>query len=328
MAFSIEIALGYLERAQAHNRLAHAYLICAPQIDGAQQLAVRAVKLINGDEGGETLDALESEYVRMVRPVSKSRRITVAQIRELERSLHLAAPAGKTKIGVIVEADRMPREAANAFLKTLEEPPAKTVLLLLSAHPEQLLDTILSRCIRIDLTAGESTGRRDEGQTALIEALRGHFADHEDGGVSGALGFADRFASLLKRAKASIAKEHGTALKGEIETYKQRTEGDWLDKREDHYKALTESEYVAKRNALVEMLLLVVGDALRQQHGGVDRVGLDVPELGETTRKMAAGIPHRELLKRIAALESLRSNLETNANEKLAMEVAFLQAFG
>ncbi len=56
---------------------------------------------------------------------------------------------GGVKVGIVVDADCMGEEAGNAFLKTLEEPPAQTVILLLTADPQRLLPTILSRCLRI-----------------------------------------------------------------------------------------------------------------------------------------------------------------------------------
>jgi hypothetical protein len=123
----------------------------------------------------------------------------------------------------------------------------------------------------------------------------------------------------------AIAGRYESLLKAEIEMYKQRTEGDWLAKREDYYKALTESEYVGRRNALVELLLLVFGDAMRRQSG---HERLDLPELDAVTRRLAEKYRSADLGERYEAIEYLRSGLETSANEKLAMEVAFLKAFG
>jgi DNA polymerase-3 subunit delta' len=323
MAFSIETALGYLGRAREAERLAHAYLFCAPDLSEAKELAARLIEMVNGGGGGD-LGAMESELVRFVQPVSKSRRITVKQIRDFEGPLHMAAPRGKVKVGVIVEADRMGREASNAFLKTLEEPPAGSLLLLLTSHPEQLLETTLSRCIRVNLFSSDTGGKRDEGQGELLRTV-GEFLLEDGGGLSGVLGFADQFASLLKGEKAAIGSRHEKLLKREIEMYKQRTEGDWLAKREDYYKALTESNYVGRRNELVEMLLLVFGDALRRQNGDGR---LDLPELDRETRGLAERHTAVNLRERFEAIEDLRSGLETSANEKLAMEVAFLKAFG
>src|SRR4029077_10190068 len=86
-----------------------------------------------------------------IEPECKSRKILVEQIRELGASLRLHATRAKVKFGVVYEADRLMLQAANAFLKTLEEPPDHSVLILVSALPEALLDTIRSRCIEIQL---------------------------------------------------------------------------------------------------------------------------------------------------------------------------------
>ena len=80
-------------------------------------------------------------------PGSKSRRIVIDQIRGLEHALQMRAPDGRKKVAIISDADRLQPQAANAFLKTLEEPPNDSLLLLLSALPEALPDTILSRCL-------------------------------------------------------------------------------------------------------------------------------------------------------------------------------------
>src|SRR5947207_12379232 len=75
------------------------------------------------------------------------------QIRELEHGLQMCGAEGRRKVAIIAEADRLQPQAANAFLKTLEEPPGNSLLLLLSALPEALPDTIVSRCISIPLAA-------------------------------------------------------------------------------------------------------------------------------------------------------------------------------
>jgi len=84
-------------------------------------------------------------------PESKSRRIVIEQIRDLEHALQMRASNGRRKVAIVSDADRLQPQAANAFLKTLEEPPKDSLLLLLSALPEALPETILSRCIAIPL---------------------------------------------------------------------------------------------------------------------------------------------------------------------------------
>src|SRR6185436_1663393 len=88
-----------------------------------------------------------------VRPESKSRIVSVDQMRELMREIQLKPSEAEVKVAVIVAADRLNTQAANAFLKTLEEPPAKSVLILLSTEPQRLLETILSRCLRLNFGA-------------------------------------------------------------------------------------------------------------------------------------------------------------------------------
>jgi len=88
--------------------------------------------------------------IHWARPESKSRIITVEQMRELMREIQLKPTEAGYKIAVIAAADRLNVQAANAFLKTLEEPPAKSVLILLTIEPQRILETILSRCLRLN----------------------------------------------------------------------------------------------------------------------------------------------------------------------------------
>ena len=82
-----------------------------------------------------------------LRPTGKMRQILADATRELISRVQVSASVGGRKVAVIHEADRMNPTAANIFLKTLEEPPAHTTLLLLTTHPYALLPTIRSRCL-------------------------------------------------------------------------------------------------------------------------------------------------------------------------------------
>ena len=80
--------------------------------------------------------ALAHPDVHMVQPESKSRRIVIDQIRELEHSIQRKPLLASSKVAIIHDADRMQPQAANAFLKTLEEPPPGSLILLLSTRPK------------------------------------------------------------------------------------------------------------------------------------------------------------------------------------------------
>jgi len=84
-----------------------------------------------------------------VRPLDDSRQIRIEQVRELTSELALTSHQGRYKVGVLAPADSMNRFAANAMLKTLEEPTAQTLLILVATQPSRLPPTILSRCQRV-----------------------------------------------------------------------------------------------------------------------------------------------------------------------------------
>src|SRR5215212_1865950 len=86
-------------------------------------------------------------------------------VRDLVRDLALLPVEGGARVAVITGADRMTEDAQAAFLKTLEEPPAGTVLLLTATDEERLLDTIRSRCVRIRL----GPVRRREVEALLVD---------------------------------------------------------------------------------------------------------------------------------------------------------------
>src|SRR5262245_56814174 len=162
MAFARTTALEFLRRAYEQNRLAHAYLITGGAGSGKEIHAAELASLVSGTPMGDIFSAKARE-IFVARPESKSRRIVTAQIRELEHSLQMRAADGRRKVAIIPDADRLQTEADNAFLKTLEEPPKDSLLLLLSTLPEALPETILSRCIAIPLASdGETQSKKEE----------------------------------------------------------------------------------------------------------------------------------------------------------------------
>jgi DNA polymerase-3 subunit delta' len=338
MAYTVEKAFQLIESAHNRGRLAHAFLITGGAGSGKSELAARVVSLVNPEESTEnggmdlfgepveveqkSLEELEGELVRIITPQSKSRRIRVDDIRRLEKSFYVAAPAGKWKVGVIMHADRMNEPAENAFLKTLEEPPENSLLLLISDAPDLLLPTILSRCVRISLLTSGGSRVLNASQNALLRDLA-TVAKSGFGDVATALTLRARFSEVLKKRRDEIEKTNAQALKEESLRYKNTTDGEWLKNREEFYKARTESEYLNEREQLLEVLIEWMGDVVRQK--SVDR--LDLPSEKIVTENVAQAHEVSDLLQRMEALEKLRSDLGTNVSEQLALEVAFLSAF-
>ena len=316
MAFAPPVAFEYLRRAHAGGRLGHAYLLVGAEtaFDLARQLAGTVVRV-------PPSAALTHPDVHVVEPESKSRRIVIEQVRELEHSLRLRASAsGGRKVGILREADRLQPQASNAFLKTLEEPPEGSLLLLVSAQPESLMETILSRCIKVVLHApaeADAVSRSPE-EKALLDLLTRHSREKGNAAAASvptAYRLMREFSALLSGARARLQAEGDASLAREEEHYAQTTDGSWLAEREGYYKSLTEARYVAERARLVEALARWWGDALRRHVTDSGANGGDA-------------VGSANILRRLSAVENLRENLDRNIQEALALEVAFLDVFG
>lgn len=337
MAYTEDKAFELVKSAFERERLGHAFLITGEALAGGERLATKMIEMINPDEttsglelfGGagdpepRSMDELEGELVRIVRPEMKSRRISVKQMRELEKSMYQSAEKDRWKVGVVLEADRMGVEAENAFLKTLEEPPNNCLLLLITSRPERLLPTILSRCVQLPLIT-HAEREETEGETELLNVL-GKVGKVGFGSVGRALTLKAAFSRVLDRRKAIISKQNDAAQKEEVLHYKQTTEGDWLKQRENYFKALTESEYLLERSQFLDILITWLGDVVRQKCG-VD--ALDYPKHSAVTKAVADSESLESLLSRMESLEGLGTLLETNVSEQLALEVGFMKAFG
>ena len=321
MAFNPAAALNYLRHAHAQNRLGHAYLISGPPGSGKRTLAAELTQLVNGTESGEVFSTRARE-VFVAEPESKSRRIVTEQVRNLEHALQMRPADGRRKVAIISEADRLRPEAANAFLKTLEEPPGDSLLLLLSALPEALPETIRSRCISIPLASAEAKRTAEENE--MLDLLR-EAAGRKSWNLEHAYGMAQGLNRLLGRIREEIKQKNADALKAEQARYQHSTDGSWLEDREDYYKALTESLYLERRARILGLLVVWWSDLLRARNNVATR---ELPELKKETAAVAGRFTTTEILRRISRLEEMREHLARNIQEALAIEVAFLNVFG
>ena len=336
MPMKLEDAQILLESAHERGRLAHALIISGPTGSGKAELAASLIQHLNQlkDEGadlwGEPMEVkqqslveLTGEFVRLVRPVSKSRQIKVEQVRELEKPLHLAAPDGTWKVGVIIDADRMNEQAANAFLKTLEEPPDSCLLLLLTTTPARLLPTILSRCVEVSLFDRTGIEERFAERTHNLERALAEIARNGPS-VWAALGVKTCFEEILAEWKLERQKFFADELKAENARYKNASEGKWLEEREEAMKAELSGELLEARQSLVQWLAAWMGDALRAKFGAQYS---ELERQKEVTRIFGESQDLATLFRRTDSLRDLASLQETNAQENLVLETCLLGAF-
>jgi DNA polymerase-3 subunit delta' len=141
--------LKVLARARAEGRMPHAVLLTGA--DGAvlANVAEQLAALHLGDA-----DPLGHPDCRVLRPAKKSRRISIDNTLEVVAALRLSS-LSPHRVVIVNEPDRFQSESANAFLKTLEEPPLGTLIILQTTNYYRVLPTILSRCLRFHV-AGDA----------------------------------------------------------------------------------------------------------------------------------------------------------------------------
>ncbi len=248
-----------LQRSLERDRLAHAYLFTGNAIAEMEGMARTLAKTLNCKSpprrasNGLALDSCDQcdsccridsanhPDVLWIRPESKSRIITIEQMREVMQTMNLKPTMAEYKVGVIVCADRLNTAAANAFLKTLEEPPAKSILILLTTEPQRILETILSRCLRLCF-AGEGI-HFEPGQMEWLSAFGGTAAA-ATGGLLARYRLLSLIMKKLGEQKDQIEKD--LSARSPLERYED-LEPRMRDKLEDELAAAVEAEYRRQR---------------------------------------------------------------------------------
>ncbi len=345
-----------LQRSLERRRLAHGYLFSGHQLDELEAIARTLAKTLNCErpvkKAGVAVDCCDQclacrkiEHgnhadVHWVRPESKSRIITVDQVRELMREIQLKPAEAEFKVATIIAADRLRVEAANAFLKTLEEPPAKSILILLTTDPQRILETILSRCLRLNF-AGEGPRRPDPAQMAWLQSFS-EMAAAQQRSLFGRYRLMDVLLRKLNEAREAI--EKALTARSPLEHYPD-AEKETQEKWENELKAAIEAEYRRQRADWLALLqgwlrdvwmhTLKVGagkspdgrgqiSGIKDQTSGAAGDLLNFPEL-EGARRVAQRVSANEAMENLQVVEQLQRLLATNVQEALALEVALLK---
>lgn len=347
-----------LQRSLARGRLAHAYLFSGDQLETLEALAAALAKTLNCEQpvlkNGAAVDCCNHclackkiEHgnhpdVHWVRPESKSRIITIAQMRDLMREIQLKPNESKHKVAVVVAADRLRVEGANAFLKTLEEPPAGSVIILLTTDPQRVLETIISRCLRLSFG---SAGARplEAAQREWLNAFS-ELAGKEQKSLLTRYRLLDVLLKKLTALRSAI--EETLTAKSPLQQY-QDAEKNLVDRWEEELTASVEAEYRRQRSDLLSVLHWWLRDVwvqtLHQENNAESKVVgfsgagstssqtqspgqslLSFPDVGGT-RQVAHRLSPGEALENLQIMDQLQRWLGSNVQEALAVEVGLLK---
>jgi DNA polymerase-3 subunit delta' len=334
-----DAAVTGLARALAEDRLAHAYLFTGPAQSGKATLARRLAQALTCENpiraSGTLSPCLSCRACRQVEEgkhpdvetvapgglcaerehdhrTDGSKDIKICQVRALERRLNLRPFEASRRVVAIDPADMLNTYAADAFLKTLEEPPADVELVLITTREETLLETVRSRLRRIELRAVPVA--------SLSAALEERGADSETAALvarlsRGCAGWAlDAVAHPDVLEKRAVLLDELSAL-GSAPRYERFA-----------FAAELATRWSRDRRAVLDLLctwtdwwrdvLLAAAGSERGILNG-DRI--------DGIRAAAAATGVREAARAVQALRDVQGQLEENANPRLALEVLMLR---
>jgi DNA polymerase-3 subunit delta' len=229
-----EPAVAAFRDALDAGRLHHAWLLSGPEGVGKATFAAKAaLRVLAHGQGGVEAPALDvpddhsaahlfaagshPDLMRLERLPRESsatgelaRNITVDQVRGLQRLFSTTASLSPWRVVIIDSIDDLERNAANALLKNLEEPPAHSLFLLVSHAPERLLPTIRSRCRQLRLSRLEDDAMASALRAALPDADEKEIRDLAmagQGSPGRALAFRGLDVAGLDRAMAELVRE-------------------------------------------------------------------------------------------------------------------------
>lgn len=262
----------------------------------------------------------EHPDVGLIRP--PKRIVAVDQIRQVEVEANFRPFEGAARVFLIEEADRLNLSSANALLKTLEEPPPTSHLILLTARPASLLPTIRSRCQAVHfvpLSASEieayltthsasvAVGRRERAPLSAADASL--IARAARGSLGRALGIEP---SVYRERRAAALEILGALVEGNDRVRLLRASEELADaKNKDEY----EPRLDVLETLIRDLWMVCLGAPLAQVVNS---------DLQKDLRSYAARVDYRCLTKWLARIEIHRRGFEVNINRRVATDALFL----
>jgi DNA polymerase-3 subunit delta' len=303
--------ISLLKRSLATGKLSHAYLFYGIDGSGMKETAIALVEALfcNGTDGcGECpscrkIARLSHPDLHLVEPDGAF--IKIDQIRELQKGLSYRPFEAPKKACIIENAEKMNLSAANAFLKTLEEPPGEALLILTTTHVDAVLPTILSRCqqLRFPSLATET----------IASLLRENGAAEEPARIAAALA-----GGSLERAREILEEDGLQSRKILLEKIAALSLGKIIP-----LFASAEECAKDKENALnlVDLLEVFWRDVLLSR---TDSPGITNTDLLPMIRSISDRHSQESVIEKLERISRTRQALMRNANPRLAAEVLFM----
>lgn len=310
-----EQATRYLQAAYDAQRTTHAYLIVGSPGSGKREIALRfAAALLAGDDPEQRDAVLRQVHpdLHVCEPASASGYL-VEQIRAVVHDAELAPVRSARKVYLLEAAERLRGAPANAFLKTLEEPPADVVCLLLATTESAVLETLRSRCEVIALNEAVRAAKGDALVFEMMDALA-HGCDNR-----AVLGYAKRLAEASMQGAEQLKQRQ----EAERETSKDYLSASALREVDQRNKrALTAESRAALRGSLA-VVRAWLRDCLVTQQGAPELV--TYTECAGSTLAVATAVDARALLDAIEAVDTASSQISYNVTPQLACEAMCLE---
>ena len=321
-----EKATGSLRRALAGDRLPHAILIAGPESVGKMALAVDLAAALNCTGDGRpcgkcagctrTRRRLHTDVhvvgIQMADGGRSRTLIGIDQVREVQREAALAPFEGECKVVIFDGAELLSEDASNSLLKTLEEPPPGVYLLLLTAKPEALLPTVVSRCQLVDL------------KPVPADAIAAHLAERlgTDADV------AERSARLSGGRPGWAIRAAGEpglleAVEEKVDEVEEVVKGS-MEARFEHAARLgsaADRDREAGRRELEVWLswwrdVMLVKEGVPQLAANLSRI--------DSLKSVAEMLTRQQITGAIRAIRRTRRLIARNVNSRLALEVMML----
>ena len=324
MSSELEIApyLDLFKKSFDSGRLAHAYLIVGAPDGAGGFLAERILSLLYCESASEKpcsqcakcrrVAARVHPDVQWIEPQKKSRGILKEQIDAVREQIKLTSLEGGWKAVVFLHADRLNPVAANRLLKTLEEPPDKSLFLLVTDQPEVLLPTIVSRCQRVALAGGMMSRAGSRLRAAVIEIMSGV----EGTGLFPAIERSRKGMDALKQVREEIENAVKTG-NGENE---DAVAAEDSKASKDSREARIEGLYKKACMELFRLLVLWQRDILLHIAGITGSVAPEFAEQTQAIEGQAAALTYRRVMDNINVIEDTRRQAEQSLPIPMILE--------